>query len=126
MIGRILYGKREELPVTPFLKLSRRNFITTMGAAAGSALIPRLAFAQDPVVNTTYTDGKAVHREQVRWKVHPFPMKQVRLGNGPCTAAMEGNRGYLDSLPPDRLLHTFRVNAGLPSSALPLGGVGSS
>jgi hypothetical protein len=35
---------------------------------------------------------------------------------------MEANRRYLMSLPPDRLLHTFRLNAGLPSSAEPLGG----
>src|SRR6185312_12709364 len=65
---------------------------------------------------------KPVNREEVPWKVRPFPMKQVRLGNGVCTTAMEANRGYLHSLPPNRLLHTFRVNAGLPSTAEPLGG----
>jgi hypothetical protein len=35
---------------------------------------------------------------------------------------MEADRQYLHSLPPDRLLHTFRINAGIPSSAQPLGG----
>jgi DUF1680 family protein len=35
---------------------------------------------------------------------------------------MEADRRYLKSLPADRLLHTFRVNASLPSSAQPLGG----
>ena len=30
-------------------------------------------------------------------------------------------RRYLKTLPPDRLLHTFRLTAGLPSSAEPLG-----
>ena len=35
---------------------------------------------------------------------------------------MEADRQYLRSLPPDRLLHTFRINAGLPSTAQPLGG----
>jgi len=49
-------------------------------------------------------------------------MKQVRLGQGPCKIAMEADRQYLHSLPPDRLLHTFRVNAGIPSPAQPLGG----
>ena len=105
-----------------FSKFSRRNFLASVGAAAGSALLPKVALAQDPVVNTTYPNGKPVNREDVPWKIRPFPMKQVRLGKGPCTAAMEANRGYLHSLPPDRLLHTFRVNAGLPSSAQPLGG----
>jgi DUF1680 family protein len=35
---------------------------------------------------------------------------------------MERDRQYLLSLDPERLLHNFRVNAGLPSSATPLGG----
>jgi len=35
---------------------------------------------------------------------------------------MEADRHYLNSLPRDRLLHTFRLNAGLPTSAQPLGG----
>jgi DUF1680 family protein len=35
---------------------------------------------------------------------------------------MKADRQYLRSLPPDRLLHTFRINAGIPSSAEPLGG----
>ena len=67
-------------------------------------------------------NGNPVSREKVAWKVLPFPLKQVRLGDGPCKLAMEADRQYLRSLPPDRLLHTFRMNAGLPSSAEPLGG----
>ncbi len=35
---------------------------------------------------------------------------------------MEADRKYLGSLPPDRLLHTFRISAGIPISAQPLGG----
>ena len=105
-----------------FSKFSRRNFITTVGVAAGSTLLPKVLQAQDPVMNTTYKNGKRVSREKVAWKVRPFPMKQVRLGKGPCTGAMEADQHYLHSLPPDRLLHTFRINAGLPSSAEALGG----
>jgi len=108
--------------MTAFSRFSRRNFLATVGAAAGSALLPKLALAQDPVVKSTHKNGKAISREKVSWKTQPFPMKQVRLGKGPCTNAMEADRRYLHSLPPDRLLHTFRVNAGLPSSAEPLGG----
>lgn len=104
-------------------KLSRRNFITTATvAAAGSTLMPKVLRAQDPVVNTTYKDGKPINREKVAWKAQPFPMKQVRLGKGPCTAAMEADQKFLHELPPDRLLHTFRLNAGIASSAQPLGG----
>jgi DUF1680 family protein len=74
------------------------------------------------VVNTVKKDGKTISRGKVSWKVQPFPMKQVRLGDGPCKIAMEADRRYLHSLPPDRLLHTFRLNAGIPSTAQPLGG----
>ena len=55
-------------------------------------------------------------------RARPFDLKQVRLLEGPFQVAMEQNRAYLRSLEPDRLLHTFRLNAGLPSSARPLGG----
>src|SRR5579872_5043090 len=106
-------------------QFSRRNFMTTVAAAAGSTLLPRAAmaeFAQDPVVDSGGKDRKASDREKVLWKALPFPLKQVRLGEGPCKIAMEADRKYLLSLPPDRLLHTFRVNAGITSSAEPLGG----
>jgi DUF1680 family protein len=104
---------------------SRRTFLTTIAASAGATLLPKLLMAQplqDPVANTIQKDGKPVSREKAAWRVLPFPMKQVRLGEGPCKIAMEADRQYLRSLPPDRLLHTFRINAGLPSSAKPLGG----
>jgi uncharacterized protein len=107
-------------------ELSRRHFMTSVAAAAaGSVLIPRSLAAnplQDPVVDAIVKEGKPVTHEKIPWKVRPFPMKQVQLGEGPCKVAMEADRQYLHSLPPDRLLHTFRINAGLPSSAQPLGG----
>ena len=104
---------------------SRREFMISAAVAGGSALLPQGLLAnafQDPVVNTVEEKGKSVSREKVPWKVRPFPMKQVRLGEGPCKQAMEADRRYLHSLPPDRLLHSFRINAGFPSTAQPLGG----
>ena len=52
----------------------------------------------------------------------PFPLTDVRLLDGPFKQAMLLDQQYLMSLEPDRLLHNFRVNAGLPSAATPLGG----
>jgi len=49
-------------------------------------------------------------------------MTAVRLLPGPFLDAMAVNRRYVMGLDPDRLLHTFRLNAGLPSTAEPLGG----
>jgi len=54
--------------------------------------------------------------------VEPFPLADVRLTEGIFKDAQEANRRYLHDLEADRLLHAFRVNAGLPSEAEPLGG----
>jgi len=105
--------------------VSRREFMAMAAVAGGAAVIPKRSFAtllQDPVEDTLPRDGKAVSREKVPWKLRPFPLKQVRLGDGPCKQAMEADRQFLHSLPPDRLLHTFRTNAGIPSAAQALGG----
>lgn len=55
-------------------------------------------------------------------QVRAFPLQDVRLLEGPFQHAMELDHHYLLSLESDRLLHTFRLNAGLPSAAKPLGG----
>ena len=52
----------------------------------------------------------------------PFDLADVRLLDGPFRDAMLRDQQYLLALDPDRLLHTFRLNAGLASSAQPLGG----
>jgi hypothetical protein len=49
-------------------------------------------------------------------------MTQVRLTASPFKEAAEANRGYMDRLSADRLTRNFLLNAGLPSSAEPLGG----
>lgn len=52
----------------------------------------------------------------------PFELHQVRLLDGPFREAMERDKGYMLKLDPDRLLHMFRMTAGLPSRAEPYGG----
>ena len=64
----------------------------------------------------------AAAEEKAPRKVAPFPLERVRLLDSPFRRAMERNREFLHGLEADRLLHTFRLNAGLPSSAEPLGG----
>ncbi len=61
-------------------------------------------------------------RSMLTIKVQAFPMRDVRLLPGPFKQAQNANLAYLRRLDPERLLHNFRVNAGLPSSAKPLGG----
>jgi uncharacterized protein len=55
-------------------------------------------------------------------KARPFPLRQVRLLSGTCYTLQDRNRAYLHTLDSDRLLHTFRMTAGLPSTARQLGG----
>jgi hypothetical protein len=43
--------------------------------------------------------------------VELFPLRQVRLGDGPFKDAQQRDLAYLLRLDPDRLLHTFRLNA---------------
>jgi hypothetical protein len=52
----------------------------------------------------------------------PFDLSEVRLLDSPFKTAQEADAKYMASLDLDRLLHNFRVNAGLPSTATPLGG----
>ncbi len=59
---------------------------------------------------------------KVAIRAYPFNLKDVRLLDGPFKRAMERDLKYMLSLEPDRLLHMFRVTAGLPSSAKPYGG----
>ena len=58
----------------------------------------------------------------VTMQAQPFELERVRLLAGPFLDAMHRDGQYLLGLDADRLLHTFRLNAGLPSSAEPLGG----
>ena len=61
-------------------------------------------------------------RADVMSKVQPFAMEAVRLLPGPFEEVQEANRQFLHRLPVNRLVHTFRLNAGLASDAEPLGG----
>jgi DUF1680 family protein len=52
----------------------------------------------------------------------PIPRKHVRLTAGLAKECQDRNTQYLLSLDVDRLLHNFRVQAGIESHATPLGG----
>jgi len=103
-------------------KVSRRKFVATAAVAGAATILRPSAFAYENQVKSAATPlaGPGGH-EVVAPQASPFPMKNVRLQPGAFSSAAEANRKYLKTLPPDRLLHTFRLTAGLPSSAEPLG-----
>lgn len=54
--------------------------------------------------------------------VTPFPLEAVRLRPSPYLTAVESNGNYLLRLEPDRLLHNFRLSAGLQPKGAVYGG----
>ena len=59
-------------------------------------------------------------RREAQLRVRPFSLNQVQLDSGPLEQARDWNHAYMMRLGNDRLLHNFRVTAGLPSEAEPL------
>jgi len=111
-------------PVTAVKPINRREFVTTAAVAGASAFLsaaPALAFENRGRGAFSRGASTSASREVVALQALPFPMKNVRLHEGAPNSAAEANRKYLKNLAPERLLHTFRLTAGLPSSAEPLG-----
>jgi DUF1680 family protein len=115
--------------------ISRRGFGVAIAGAAAAAIgqaqqptnaappsgLPRRALVPDTPV---FEGPLEFAGKRVPLRAEPFPLRQVRLlPNNAFSDAQEWNRGYMARLQADRLLYTFRVNAGLPTGAAkPLGG----
>ena len=89
---------------------TRRQFVATSTSALA-------ALAAVPVLPRSVRHELA--RREPAIVARPFDLHQVRLLPGPFRDDLEINRRYLMGLDPDRLLHSFRITAGLPSSAEP-------
>ncbi|HEY1209332.1 MAG TPA: beta-L-arabinofuranosidase domain-containing protein [Terracidiphilus sp.] len=92
---------------------SRRNFLKTSACVAGLCLAGPSAVAETL---------SAYEPEHPSGRLVPFPLDSVRLAPGIFQEQEEINARYLDSLTVDRLLHSFRITAGIPSSAIPYNG----
>ncbi|OWQ77990.1 beta-L-arabinofuranosidase domain-containing protein [Stenotrophomonas maltophilia] len=98
---------------------TRREVLQAGAASAASlaavASLPTSAAASGKL-------AQAARRAVVVWQQQPFALGQVTLLEGPFLQAQQRNRRFLMLLPNERPLHRFRLTAGLPSSAEPLGG----
>jgi len=92
---------------------SRRNFLKTSAGAAGLCFVGPSAVAQALFGNEL---------QHPSGKLEPFPLASVRLASGIFQQQEEVNARYLDSLTVDRLLHSFRITAGISSSVTPYKG----
>lgn len=91
-------------------EIDRRTFLQLSGAGALGLAMPRSAFhAELPDRNVPST-------------INPFPLESVRLKPSPFLNAVNANLAYLKKLEPDRLLHNFRVHAGLKPKGEAYGG----
>jgi uncharacterized protein len=122
-------------------EMNRRKFVA-LTASSPLAAITASAAESRPITQASVPGDPAAPKEQTgtvpasqpfegalnfarrdaHIKVEPFPLAQVRLLPSAFYDAQQANRDYLHRLSADRLLHTFRRNAGLPSTAQPLGG----
>jgi uncharacterized protein len=102
--------------------LSRRRF--TMSVAVAPLLLAQYGNAKpkQPAAANEITGKPVLAGEPVSPKVRPFAAGRVQLLDGPFKDAQTWNTAFMKRQSPDRLLHVFRVNAGIPSSAKPLGG----
>ena len=73
------------------------------------------------IVSVVIVSERTFGLQPVPLKAQPFALQDVRLLDGPFKTAMDRDGKYMLELDPDRLLHNFRVNAALPSTARPLG-----
>ncbi|MGZ7066498.1 MAG: beta-L-arabinofuranosidase domain-containing protein, partial [Candidatus Aminicenantales bacterium] len=91
-------------------------------AILAAIILPAALQAQDKAALADTMFPKTSVAPKVEIRAYPFNLKNVRLLDGPFKQAMERDIRYMLSLENDRLLHMFRVTAGLPSTAQPYGG----
>ena len=87
-----------------------------------SIVIAAAALGFSPVGSYAQENAKDKIKPKVSLKAQAFSLREVRLLDGPFLEAMLRDQKFLLGIDNDRLLHNFRVNAGLPSSAKPYGG----
>ncbi|HEU5351420.1 MAG TPA: beta-L-arabinofuranosidase domain-containing protein [Terracidiphilus sp.] len=111
--------------------VSRRKFLGGATVTGAAALLPKHAAALGRgVVGASSAPGVDIANHalvdaavaKVQWKAKPFAMPEVRLLPSFWKDTMELNRSFLYSLPNERLAYNFRITAGIPTDADPLGG----
>lgn len=101
--------------------ISRRDFLQVSGAGvAGAALLS--ACATDDGAEAITVAALEAARPDIGVSLTAFPLSRVTLLDGPFKANMTRTMAYLAFVDPERMLHTFRLNVGLASSAAALGG----
>ncbi|MFD0520569.1 glycoside hydrolase family 127 protein [Paractinoplanes durhamensis] len=104
--------------------LTRRTLLAG-SAAVGAATVlatPQSAVAAGLPAVTAAEAAAAAARPDTGVSAYAFPLTAVRLLTSPFTANAGRTQSYLQFLDVDRMVHTFRLNVGLSSSATACGG----
>jgi len=111
--------------------LTRRKFLGGAAAVGAAGMLPSHAAGStksaqsgvqkvwEDTANRTLTNADVA---KVQWNAKPFSMTDVRLLPSFWKDMSELDRSFLYALPNERLAYNFRITAGLPSDADPLGG----
>lgn len=101
---------------------SRRDLLKGLGCVGLSAAGLSAASQHDLLAQAPGPPSATPLPAPVQATVSVFDLSEVDLLDGPFLRARQRSQKYLLSLDPDRLLHTFRVNAGLQPRAEVYGG----
>lgn len=96
--------------------LTRRQALKAMGLGAAVVAAGPFPPSSRGAASSRLRSGRSVASLQ------PAPLTDVRLLDGPFLEAQKRDEAYLLKLEPDRMLHNFRVNAGLEPKAPVYGG----
>lgn len=97
---------------------SRRRFVAGATAGTGALMAGAFSFAAQSASAMTLDERSGRSTTNLR----AFDLADVTLDEGPFLHAQRKTEAYLLALQPDRLLHNFRVNAGLQPRAPVYGG----
>lgn len=105
--------------------LTRRQMLKSIGAGGVVGTVSA-SLTVDYVFSALGSSSESSTYVDVKQAVPPtaraFALSDVRLLDGPFLRAQQRNVRYLLQLEPDRLLHNFRINAGLKPKASVYGG----
>src|SRR5215203_723403 len=112
--------KKDDLQPAVGESLTRRELLKSVGAAAVAAAVGAALPAASAAAGAQSPSERV--NSAVPTRAAPFELADMRLLEGPFRRAQALDAKYLLRLEPDRLLHNFRVNAGLKPKAPVYGG----
>jgi DUF1680 family protein len=115
MLGQVVVGGTQDAPASG-----------TNPQPTPAKRIPKTDadYNRHPPIHETdpFAEPLSFTRKDLPVRVKLFALNEVELERGPLQQARDWSRAYMLRLGTDRLLHNFRINAGLVSNADPLGG----